>query len=519
MGFRKGFGVVAASLALAACSDGDGQSGTIGGPGTGGWTPDSYLPSASFKNQCANPRSGSNAQGDPFPDTQGSTLTENNWLRSWTHELYFWYDEVVDRNPSNYSTQNYFQLQKTFEQTPSGASKDRFHFTAPTDAWESFSQSGTTLGYGATFLFLESDTPREVVVLLVEPDSPAAAAGLQRGDRVVTVDGINVANTNNTAGLNAGLLPDELNETHTFGIRRGDGTENVTLTATRLSSTPVHTVSVIPTDTGPVGYILFNEHIATAETGLIDAFATLRAANVTDLVLDVRYNGGGYVDIASEAAYMIAGPTHTAGRDFERTRWNANHTTTNPVTGDPLAPIPFFDAAVGLSRPAGTPLPTLDLARVFVLTSAETCSASESIMNGLRGVDVEVIQIGSRTCGKPYGFYDVDNCGTTYFSVQFQGLNAKDFGDYTDGFTPENAAADELGTRIPGCVAADDPDHQLGDPNEHMLSVALSYRMNGECPAQPEASSKMSHAVGAAELIGRAPYRKIRQMRAERSAR
>ena len=60
-----------------------------------------------------------------------------------------------------------------------------------------------------------------------------------------------------------------------------------------------------------------------------------------------------------------------------------------------------------------------------VLTGPDTCSASESVINGLRGVDVEVNLIGGPTCGKPYGFYPQDNCGTTYFAIQFQGVNAR----------------------------------------------------------------------------------------------
>src|SRR5690606_32914300 len=139
---------------------------------------------------------------------------------------------------------------------------------------------------------------------------------------------------------------------------------------------------------GPVGYILFNDHIATAEAGLVDAIETLSAANVQDLVLDLRYNGGGYLAIASQLAYMIAGSARTAGQVFENTLWNDKHPSTNPVTGQPLAPMPFIDETIGLSVPEGTPLPTLNLSRVFVLTSEGTCSASESIMNGLRGVDV-----------------------------------------------------------------------------------------------------------------------------------
>ncbi|MDZ7769432.1 MAG: hypothetical protein U5K38_10330 [Woeseiaceae bacterium] len=75
--------------------------------------------------------------------------------------------------------------------------------------------------------------------------------------------------------------------------------------------------------------------------------------------------------------------------------------------------MPFFN-----TRISGQALPTLDLPRVFVLTGPGTCSASESIINGLRGVDVDVVQVGSTTCGKPYGFYPTGNCGTTYFTIQ-----------------------------------------------------------------------------------------------------
>lgn len=516
MNCKKHWGVVAALIALTGCSDDDGGSGTIGGPGFGGWTPNSYLPSSSFKNQCADPRTGTDSSGQPFPDRQGTVQDENNWLRSWTNELYLWYDEVNDHNPASFSNPlNYFSLMRTFETSPSGAPKDQFHFTAQTAAWQAFSQSGTVLSYGATFLEVSGTPPREVVVLLVEPNSSAAAAGLQRGDRVVTVDNFDLINSGNTNALNAGLYPDTLNETHTLGIRNASGTRTVSLTAQAVPIAPVHTVSVVPTEAGSVGYILFNEHIATAEDALITAVEALDDANVQDLVLDLRYNSGGYLEIASQLAYMIAGSTSTAGRDFERMVWNDKHTATNPVTGQPLTPLPFVTETVGLSRPEGAPLPTLDLPRVFVLTSDETCSASESIMNGLRGVDIEVIQIGTTTCGKPYGFYDFDNCGTTYFSVQFQGVNAKGFGEYTDGFAPADTPADDAGVRIAGCTATDDYDHQLGDPAERMLSVALAYRALEACPSASVGQSKMSQGPRSLGAIVRPPYREIRRMRTE----
>jgi len=245
---------------------------------------------------------------------------------------------------------------------------------------------------------------------------------------------------------------------------------------------PVQHVRTVPTITGPVGYLSFTDHIATSEQALIDAINALRAASITDLVLDIRYNGGGFLDIASELAYMIAGPAQTGGQTFENIRFSDKHPATNPVTGVPLTPIPFHSTARGLSAASGQSLPTLSLPRVFILTGPNTCSASESIINGLRGVNVEVIQIGSTTCGKPYGFYPADNCGTTYFTIQFKGVNAIGFGDYTDGFSPSNTPG-MIGTPVPGCSVADDFTHALGDPLEGRLAVALGHRLGQACPA------------------------------------
>ena len=227
--------------------------------------------------------------------------------------------------------------------------------------------------------------------------------------------------------------------------------------------------------------MLFNDHIATAEQELIDAVNQLNTAGISDLVLDIRYNGGGFLDIASELAYMIAGNARTAGKTFESTVFNSKHPTTDPVTGDPLTPVPFHSTAGGFSTPSGTALPQLNLPRVFVLTGSGTCSASESIINSLQGVDVEVIQIGSTTCGKPYGFYPQDNCGTTYFSVEFQGVERQGFGDYPDGFSPANTVSN-VGAVVTGCSVGDDYSHALGDPLEQRFAAALAYRQTTMCP-------------------------------------
>ena len=299
----------------------------------------------------------------------------------------------------------------------------------------------------------------------------------------MNVDGVDVENGADTDTLNAGLFPTETGQTHTFEVLDpgAQTTRTIQLISTEVTSAPVQNVKVIPTATGPVGYLLFNDHILTAEDALVDAINLLNTPpGVTDVVLDIRYNGGGFLFIASQLAYMIGGPD-IAGLTFERMQFNDKHPVTNPVTGDPLdPPMPFFDITT-----TDQPLPALNLPqrRVFVLTGPGTCSASESFINGLRGVDVEVIQVGSTTCGKPYGFYETPNCGTSYFTIQFRGVNAKGFGDYTDGFSPANTTTGAVGTTVPGCSVGDDFANALGDPAEARLAAALAYRDTGTCPA------------------------------------
>ncbi len=486
---RKGWVSLAltASAGLSACGGGGGPAAGIGGDN---WVAGVYQPSARFAAQCQNPRSGTDpSTGQVYPDVQGSTLDENNWLRSWTNQFYLWYSEVPDIDPGKYSTTaSYFAVLKTSATTSTGRPKDRFHFTHPTSQWEQMSQAGVDIGYGVTWDVAVATPPRQVFAAFVWPGDAAAAANIVRGAQILSIDGVdmvNAADSASVATLNQGLSPSSAGEMHTFVLQSpgASTTESVTLQAEDVTETPVPIVTTLATSTGAVGYILFNDHIATSEPELIAAINQLKAANVADLVLDLRYNGGGYLDIASELAYMIAGPGPTANQTFDQQSFNDKYPATNPITGQPLTPTPFHAVAVGFTAtpPAGTSLPYLGLARVYVLTGSETCSASESIINGLNGVNVQVIQIGSTTCGKPYGFYPQDNCGTTYFSIEFQSDNAKGFGDYSDGFSPQNSTV-TTNAVLPGCSVADDLNHALGDPAEGRLSVALAYRSGVSCP-------------------------------------
>jgi len=100
--------------------------------------------------------------------------------------------------------------------------------------------------------------------------------------------------------------------------------------------------------------------------------------------------------------------------------------------------------------------------------------------------------VGGTTCGKPYGFYPQDNCGTTYFAIQFQGVNFLGFGDYPDGFTPTCAVADDFG-------------HELGDPAENQLEVALGLRNTGACVVP---TGVRAQALGIARRVDSGPVLK-----------
>ena len=527
---REGFGAAAtrrvacsavlAVVALAGCGGGSGGSGgsngfSGGGGGGTAFQAGVFQPASTFQARCQIPR-GANAPNGPWQDVQGTTTDENNFLRSYSNDTYLWYDEIVDRDPSLFDTASYFDLLVTTERTPSGNFKDNFHFTVDTNEWIALSQSGTSSGYGVQFAVLEPTAPRRIVVAFTEPNTPATSPGvdLTRGAEVLEVDGVDVVNGTDVDTINAGLFPSNDGETHSFRVRDlGSQTErDFMMTSAEITSTPVQNVSTIATATGDVGYLLFNDHIATAEQGLVDAVNQLAAANITDLVVDMRYNGGGFLALASEFAYMIAGAAQTGGRTFELLQFNDKHPSTDPVTGQAISPVPFYDTA-RFSVAPGTALPALDLTRVFVLTGPGTCSASEAIMNGLRGVNVEVIQIGSTTCGKPYGFYPTENCSTTYFTIQFRGVNDQNFGDYSDGFSPENTVG-AAGVSLPGCSVADDFGALLGDPTEGRLAAALQYRENGTCPtasgssAPPAASAHIG--INQAVVVPKSPWRENR---------
>ena len=450
------------------------------------WQQGVFVNKDTLAGRCELPRSGTNAQGQSFPDRAGSDLHEKLWLRSWSNDFYLWYDEIEDVDPNELSVPAYFAQLKTNELTELGSEKDNFHFSVDTATYNQ-SQSGISSGYGMDLVIERtSNTSLTLLVSDVEVDTPASMNNITRGTQILFIDDIDLNNFTNDDidAINSALSPNVLDQNQTFTIidTNSDEPRSVTLTSTIAINDPVKFVTTFETETSKAGYLLFNSHNEISEKQLFDAMTELKSQNVSELILDVRYNGGGLLAIASQLSYMIAGREKTENRTFERLAFNDKFPTTNPVTGQRIEPIPFFSTGIGFSLEAATPLPTLDLDRVFIITTANSCSASEAVINSLRGIDVDVILMGSQTCGKPYGFYPTDNCGTTYFTIQFQGVNDKGFGDYPNGFSPSDNELITNGIPVPGCTTEDDFNNELGSKDEASIASALHYIEQGSCP-------------------------------------
>jgi hypothetical protein len=191
--------------------------------------------------------------------------------------------------------------------------------------------------------------------------------------------------------------------------------------------------------------------IDQAEPALARAFADFRAAGVSELAIDLRYNGGGLVSLSRLLASYVSG-TRTRDQVFASLLFNDRRASDYNETWR-------FEP----------PSSALNLARVYVLTGPRTCSASELLINGLRPF-VDVVAIGDTTCGKPVGFRPVSRCDTTFNVVNFESVNARNEGRFFDGIAAS-------------CAVAEDFSQPLGATDEPLLAAASRHADSGSCPA------------------------------------
>jgi carboxyl-terminal processing protease len=401
------------------------------------------------------------------PTQVGVLDDEKKWLKAYLNERYLWYRNMasVDGTASVYNQSSvasslyyYFYALLNPNKTASGRYVDEFSFMTSTYAWNN-QITGQDLDYGWMLSQTGTGSSRRIYVSYVYPSSTSGLAqsgGVLRGDEIISIDGILATDTIRATEFNQYLNP-STSGTHAFILMRSGISMTVNLTAMSTSLPQAESRVVLDSQGVRWGYLLFNSHSQGVETYLVQAIADFKAQNISELVIDLRYNGGGYLNIANGLAYAVAGPQRAQGKVFETTKFNDKRSDEN-------SDLLFRNRTLFGNQTYST----LGLSKIYVLTSNDTCSASESIINGLRGIDVTVELIGDTTCGKPYGFYAQDNCGLTYAAMEFEGVNAKGQGGYSEGMAVS-------------CYVQDDLSHPLGDTSEALFAQAIARQRGQAC--------------------------------------
>lgn len=323
---------------------------------------------------------------------------------------------------------------------------DRFSFINSAAADQAFFGEGQFEGFGFSTRFLAADDLRLTRVFM---DSPANAAGLARGQRILELNGRTIADIEAAEGVGAVFDTTPLE----FTMRRPDASEfTVTIEQDIVTIDPLPQFRIIPLAGTPgVGYMELATFISTANSEFDTVFGQFRSAGVTDVIIDMRYNGGGLVSTAELLADYLGGFV-AENLVFSETLFNDDR---GPANND----IEFF------ARQANS----LSLARLIIIATQGTASASELVTNGLEP-HVEVVIVGDRTFGKPIGQIGLEFCAQILRPTAFQTVNANGFGDYFGGLPVD-------------CSAADDLNVAVGDDLDPNVVAAVSYLSSGACPA------------------------------------
>jgi len=351
--------------------------------------------------------------------------------------------------------------------------------------------------YGFNYFY---NTVDDIRVSLIYAGSPAAQAGLSRGDQIIAINGstaINITNGNDPAN-DAGykFVSNALNNTSTvtLQIRKVSGsTVTVTLNAKTYTLNPLIYANTYKVGSaGKVaGYMVFNVFTSpeVAQPKLDSVFNAFASAGVTDLVIDLRYNGGGDVRTSTYLSNLIA-PSSASGSVMNTTYWTANlqndaYPNLKKNLGDfgPGYFKPTNAAQIEKFAKAGP----VNVNRVFFIVTGNTASASELTINNLRPkMDVQLI--GKTTYGKPVGFLsNLIIKGQYFYTPEFEIKNSANEGGYYLGMTPQGATPN--GGIYAGLSDDDDLTKAFGDRTEGLLNDALTYIQTN---AYPQSSTKQT---------------------------
>jgi C-terminal processing protease CtpA/Prc len=339
--------------------------------------------------------------------------------------------------------------------------RDRFFsYLTTSSAENALLGNGQFIGFG---LRTRTDPVNRPFVTEVFESSPAAEAGLQRGDEIVAVDAGSGFVPVSELLADGSTISDALGLAEA-GVRRGlrllrsGATFDVTLTKRTVAIDPISDLYgsvVLPfAGTTGVGYVNLRTYISTADSQLRDVFAQFRALDIDYYIVDLRYNGGGLVSTAEVLGDLLGGARSTSDVQL-RTVHSSSKSSENSTR-------PFRPTAQSV-RPV----------RIAFLTTEATASASEINVNTMAPW-VEVAIVGEDTFGKPVGqlAFDLQGCEDRLRLVAFKTENALGQSDYYDGLA---------GSLQFACAASDTLDQPLGSASEGLTAAALSWIGSGTC--------------------------------------
>ena len=399
----------------------------------------------------SSPTASSSPTPAPGGSASGVTCTASGEI-SYVHDVlqqyYYWYKNLQDPPQSGFSSPEAYLEAVRYK--PIDTTYSYITQKATSDAFYSDSQY---IGFGLAY---KQTGDLEMRVTQVFPGSPMADAGLDRGHYLVSIGGKPIADLIQSGEIATIFGPDTIGYSTTISWRVGSGPVQSATVAKRLVTIPtVSQTGIYNVGASRVGYIHFRNFVQPSVDALTNAFQQLKDQGATDVVIDLRYNGGGLLSVAQHLGSLIAGPP-LVGKTFVQLTLNDKQSSQNQTYR--------FE-----TKPQALAVP-----RLVVIATRASASASETIINGLRPyMDVKVV--GDTTYGKPVGQYNFDFCDKVLYPVVFAVLNANGQADYFGGIPAD-------------CAAADDVDHPLADAREASLAEALDVLRTGHCSGQAAAA-------------------------------
>jgi carboxyl-terminal processing protease len=412
-------------------------------------------------------------------------LEINNFIWRGLNEVYLWQADVPNLADNRFSNQEaldsflkgYSKPEDLFEDLlnkpeskyPNGDAIDRFSWIVDDYTVLEQELNGITKNSGIDFRLSRQSKDSDNLVGYIRyiiPNSDASKKDIKRGDLFTKVNGAQLTVSNYEQ-----LLLDS--DSYTLNLADYNGSafvlngKSVSLIKTTLEENPILINKIIPSGSHKIGYLMYNGFYNEYDNDLNQAFAQLKSGGVTDLVLDLRYNGGGSVHSATLLASMITGQFTT--EVFSKRQYNVKI-----MAGVDSDDLESFNERFANKTDGGSALNSLKLNTVYIITTENTASASELVINGLKPY-INVIQIGETTVGKNVGSFTVyDSPSLTKTKVNpthkyamqplvFKIVNVAGNGDYTGGLTPTFAQDEIISTY-----------GVLGDTSEPLLNLAIS---------------------------------------------